>query len=79
MSAFRLLRPAMLIAIMISGSALADPPERNGNVWNGLAHQPTRSVVQERERAAGSTAAPQQEKREDEAVDLLARKLLEQQ
>jgi hypothetical protein len=78
MSAFRLLRPAILIAMMISGSALADPPERNGNVWNGLAHQPTRSVVQEREKASGS-AAPQEEKREDEAVDLLARKLLEQQ
>lgn len=77
MNAFRLLRPALLVAMMASGSALADPPSRNENVWNGLAHQPSRSVVQEREKAAGF-AAPREEKREDEEVDLLARKLLEQ-
>lgn len=75
MSASRLLRPVVLVAIIASGSTQADPPSRNGNVWDGVAHQPARSDVQEREKAAGF-AASQEGKREDEEVARLARKLL---
>jgi hypothetical protein len=46
----------LLLALCIGAPASADsprPPARNANIYNGFDHQPTRSEVQSRERAAG--------------------------
>jgi hypothetical protein len=78
MRAFRHMCKTILIALATSNLAQADQPSRNGNVWDGVAHQPSQSIIQEREKAAGFQASPGREKRDDEAVDALARKLLKE-
>jgi hypothetical protein len=52
----RMLLPLLLLAMCASAPASADsrhPPPRNGDVFGGFNHQPTRSEVKSRERSRG--------------------------
>ena len=66
----------LLISLMTAGPAMAQQAPRNGNVWDGVAHQPSRSTVQNEEKARGIVAPPQDQKRQDDAVESLAREVL---
>ena len=66
----------ILISLMAAGPAVAQQAPRNGNVWNGVAHQPSLSSIQNDEKARGIVASPQEQKRQDDAVESLARELL---
>ncbi|GAN78388.1 hypothetical protein [Acidisphaera rubrifaciens] len=52
-------------------------PLRNGNIWNGLPHQPDASVDSQ-EQAAGVLPSQQRIDKENQELDALDRKLLEQ-
>jgi hypothetical protein len=78
MIVYKLVGSAMVIALMTTGLAVAEPPSRNGNIWGGVAHQPTPSIVRSQEKAAGLQPSPQDETRQDEAVERLGRELLKQ-
>jgi hypothetical protein len=65
----------ILIALIATGPALAQ--SRNGNVWDGFAHQPNPSVVRDNEKAKGVLASPQEQTRRDDILDRLGRQLLE--
>jgi hypothetical protein len=66
----------IFISLMTAGAAMAQQAPRNGNVWDGVAHQPTRFTVENDEKARGVAASPQDQKRHDDAVESLARELL---
>jgi len=66
----------ILILLMTAGAAVAQEAPRNGNVWNGVAHQPNPSTVQSNKEARGVVASPQDQMRQDDAVESLARELL---
>ena len=54
----------------------SQPPAREGNIWGGVAHQPTRGGVQEQEKAAGIALPSQQQKTLNQDVDQLYRELM---
>jgi hypothetical protein len=51
------------------------PPARIANIYGGLNHQPTRSEVEDRQRAAGVRPGPHQESVDDAAVQQLFEEL----
>jgi hypothetical protein len=66
------------VSAVFSLHALADQPRRaarNGDVYNGLNHQPTQSQVQTRERAARIAPNSRQQSDDDAALELLYEKL----
>jgi outer membrane biogenesis lipoprotein LolB len=68
---------ALLAAPAAAFSREPDPvPDRNANVWDWRAHQPTQAQVERKENAAG--VAPTQSQRDSGAatVDQLYRQLL---
>ena len=52
-------------------------PLRNGNIWNGLPHQPDASVDSQ-EQAAGVLPSQQRIEKENQEIDALDRKLLQE-
>lgn len=54
-------------------------PAREGNIWGGVAHQPTAGGVQAEERAAGIAPPPQEQKVLNQDVDQLYRQLMKEQ
>jgi hypothetical protein len=54
-----------------------DAPTRNGNVWDGRAHQPTTGVRQQ-ERAAGVAPSEQQQRALDRDVEQLGNTVQQQ-
>ena len=75
MSGSRLVYGVILIALMTAGPAAAQ--SRNGNVWDGVAHQPNAPNIRSDERAKGILASPQEQTRQDDILDRLAREMLE--
>ena len=65
----------ILIALLTAGPAAAQ--SRNGNIWGGVAHQPNAPSVRSDEKAKGILASPQEQTRQDDILDRLARELLE--
>ena len=69
----------ILIALMTAGPAVAQ--SRNGNVWNGVAHQPSAPSVRSDEKVKeilpSPQASPQEQTRQDHILDRLGRELLE--
>ena len=78
MTVYPLVCSILPIVLMTSSLAVAEPAYRNGNVWGGMVHQPTRSAVQETEGAAGLRSSLRNEINKDEFVERLARQLLKQ-
>ena len=52
-------------------------PLRNGNIWDGLPHQPDASVDSQ-EQAAGVLPSQQRIEKENQEIDALDRKLLQE-
>ncbi len=76
----RRLCSGILIALMIAGPAVAQP--RNGNVWDGAAHQPSAPSVRSDEKVKeihpSPRASPQERTRQqDDVLDRMGRELLE--
>ena len=69
---------AILIALLTAGPAVAEPASRNANVWDGVAHQPNPAIVHDQEKAAGFQPSSQEETKQDDVVERLARELLKQ-
>ena len=66
----------ILIALMTAGPAVAQP--RNGNVWDGVAHQPSAPSVRSDEKVKEIHPSPQERTRQQEDVlDRMGRELLE--
>ncbi len=72
----RLLAVALLLA---SATAAAGQTQRNGDIYNGLNHQPTQAEVARREDRAGAEAPPAHAKRNARTVRQLDRKLLREE
>ena len=78
MTVYPLVYSILPIVVMTSSLAMAEPAYRNGNVWDGVAHQPTRPAAQEKEGAAGLRSSSLNGINKDEVVERLARELLKQ-
>ena len=78
MTVYPLVCSILPIVLMTSSLAVAEPANRNGNVWDGVVHQPTRSIAQEKEGAAGLRSSPRNEINKDDFIERLARQLLKQ-
>jgi hypothetical protein len=65
----------ILIALMTAGPAVAQ--SRNGNVWGGVAHQPSAPSVRSDEKVKEILPSPQEQTRQDHILDRLGRDLLE--
>jgi hypothetical protein len=52
-------------------------PERNANIWDGFAHQPSRQQIREDETARGLRGSDVQRKQEDAEIAATCRKLLQ--
>jgi hypothetical protein len=66
---------ALLAALLTPGLALAQA--RNGNVWNGRAHEPDAGNVIANERAAGVAPSAAQQAQENRDLDRMGQKLTE--
>ena len=55
----------------------AQPPSRIANIYDGSDHQPTRSVVEGRERAKGLAPSTRQQSSDDAVVEQLYQQLRE--
>jgi hypothetical protein len=55
---------------------LPNVPDQIGNIWNGLAHQPTQAEVEAREKQSGIAPSGQQQTKLDEEVEQLSHQLL---
>lgn len=76
MSSYRGVCSVILIALVTAGSAAAQ--SRNGNVWDGIAHQPNALSIRSHEQAKGIDApSPQEQTEQDDILDRLARQMLE--
>jgi hypothetical protein len=75
MSGSRLVYGVILIALMTAGPAAAQ--SRNGNVWDGVAHQPNALSIRSGDKAKGILASPREQTRQDDILDRLAREMLE--
>jgi hypothetical protein len=51
-------------------------PTREGNIWNGLDHEPVPSQVHRDEEAAGIASSGAQQQKADEEVEELYRQLM---
>lgn len=51
-------------------------PSQIGNIWNGLAHQPTQAEVRSREQQSGIAPSNQQQNKLNDEVEELAKQLL---
>jgi hypothetical protein len=51
-------------------------PSQIGNIWNGLAHQPTEAEVRAREQQSGIEPSNQQQNKLNDDVEELAKQLL---
>jgi len=72
----RRLCSGILIALMTAGPAVAQP--RNGNVWDGVAHQPSAPSVRSDEKVKEIHPSPQERTRQqDDVLDRMGRELLE--
>jgi len=72
----RRLCSGILIALMTTGPAVAQP--RNGNVWDGVAHQPSAPSVRSDEKVKEIHPSPQERTRQqDDVLDRMGRELLE--
>ncbi len=54
-------------------------PYREGNIWNGMDHEPVPFQVHRDEQAAGIAASSGQQKEADDTVEQLYRELLQTQ
>jgi hypothetical protein len=52
-------------------------PERNANIWDGFAHQPSRQQIREDETARGLRGSDLHRKQEDAEMAATCRKLLQ--
>lgn len=68
--------PALAAALLCGASARA---QRNGDVQGGMDNQPTQGEVRSRERAAGVTPPPADQKRETGTVDQVYRNLMSEE
>ena len=66
---------ALLVASLASG--LAHAQARNGNVWNGRAHEPDAGSVGANERAAGIAPPTAQQDQENRELDRMGQTLTE--
>lgn len=66
---------ALLAALLAPGLALAQA--RNGNVWNGRAHEPDAGNVIANERAAGVAPSVAQQAQENQDLDRMGQRLTE--
>ncbi len=66
---------ALLVASLAPGLAFAQA--RNGNVWNGRAHEPDAGNVGSNERAAGVAEPEGQRAQENQDLDRMGRALTE--
>jgi hypothetical protein len=67
---------AMLGVLYVTGLAQAKTVAREDNIWDGKAHQPTRSEVLQRERLSRIAESPQRDKLADDEVESLYRELI---
>ena len=75
-----LLLGGALVYGLLSVSANADPaqaPSRIANIYDGSDHQPTRAVVEARERAKGLAPSTRKQSSDDAAVEQLYQQLRE--
>jgi hypothetical protein len=72
----RCLCSVILIALMTAGGP-AVAQSRNGNVWGGVAHQPSAPSVRSDEKVKEILPSPQEQTRQDHILDRLGRELLE--
>lgn len=75
-NARRLVMAAGLAAIPAISSAQEAPPSRIGPIWDRRQHQPSRGVVQERQRDQGVAPEPEQSREELRELNDLSRRLL---
>ena len=66
------------VALVLNGlpAAAQTPPPRNGNIYDGTAHEPNPSAVHQNERAAGVMPSASVQKKERNTVEQLDRQLL---
>jgi len=74
----RLLHMALAVSILCVTSVPAWPQvvARNANIWDGRAHQPTRTQVRRSERMAGVRPSGAQVRRVNQELQRLGRELL---
>jgi hypothetical protein len=77
MNGFRYILAAMLFVALSQGAALAGPLARDANIWDGMAHEPNPALVHSEEATAGVQLSPQQQARQNNAVEDLAHQLLQ--
>jgi hypothetical protein len=56
--------------------AQSAPPDRIGNVWNGVKHQPTREEVRDAEKKADAALDNRNKIKEDKELDAISKQLL---
>lgn len=68
---------AAFALVLAAGAAQAQgaPPTRNGNVYDGTAHEPSAPSVAGAERAEGVAPSEQRQKQEDREIEQLNREL----
>ncbi len=64
-----------VVVLVIAAAALVQPA-RNGNVWNGRAHQPAAGVA-ESEAAAGVAPTDETVRRQDRDLNTMGRRLID--
>lgn len=67
-----------LLAAPATAFAQAGVPTREGNVWGWRDHQPTKSDVSQKEKAAGIAPTPSQRDSDSAALDELYQQLMHQ-
>jgi hypothetical protein len=77
-SRIRIILVAALGLTAVPAAALAQGgvPTREGNIWNGLDHEPVPSQVRRDEKAAGIAPSGAQQQKADDEVESIYRQLL---
>jgi hypothetical protein len=65
-----------LVLLISAAPAVAQTPERNGNIWGGLAHQPTKADTDRQESQARVLPSGAQRAQQADQLNALCRKLL---
>jgi hypothetical protein len=74
-----LVYPVAVVSITLSGGSVnARTPDRIANIWDGLAHQPSRAEVRQDEQSQGVSPPRAQRNATDEELNRLAQMLLSQ-
>ncbi len=68
---------ASLIVMPVQAQSPDAAPERNANIWDGFAHQPSRQQIRDDETARGLRGSDVQRKQEDAEMAATCRKLLQ--